>query len=204
MHRSCRVLPILSALPRRPKVIPRGLTLLFDGGWESVHLLWDLGTDVPQHTHKLARKRPLVVLARKERDGFTRLAGSACTSTSVYKVLCQNISTMVLHGRKGTGRTGGEGERDIDDQADIGDIETSCGDIGSNENVDFTDLERVKSLESLILAQITVETHDREAVPLDSLFETLCFLLVQRKDEDTRGRRGGRRMGLHVRFEVVL
>jgi hypothetical protein len=61
--------------------------LLLDGRWEPVNLLWDLRTRITQNPHELSGERLLVRFASEEGDGATGLAGSACTTASVDKVL---------------------------------------------------------------------------------------------------------------------
>lgn len=46
-----------------------------------------LGTGVSKDSHELARKTLLVRFTSEERDGFTGLASSSRSSTSMHKVL---------------------------------------------------------------------------------------------------------------------
>lgn len=151
------------------------MRFLLNGRWEAVHLLRNGSASVVENTHKLSSERSLVVLAGEESDCLASLASAAGTSASVDKVL------------------GGQGESNVDDELDVRNVETTRGNIGSDEDIDTAVLECVKSLEAGVLAHVAVECTDVEAGTTDGAFETLSLLLVERKDEDT---------GTWVRLEV--
>lgn len=79
----------------------------------------------------------------------------------------------------------GEREGDVDDDLDVGNIETSGGNIGGDENGNIAALESVQRLCALVLGQITVDAADLEAAAADELFDAGGLLLVQAEDEDT-------------------
>lgn len=87
-------------------------------------------------------------------------------------------------------RTSGQWESNVDDETDVGNIETSRCDICSYQDVDLALFESIESLESSVLAQIAVKSHDGETTSFDCSFKALCLLLVQGEDKDT-GRSGG-------------
>lgn len=126
-----------------------------------------------------------MVFTREERHRLTRLARSTCTTTPMHKVFRR------------------QGESDIDDQPDIRDIQTSRGDVCSDQDILLTSLERFEGFESGFLSHIAVESADGVAGSADGVFKTLSFFFVQCKDENTGGGGFGIGVNLKVGFEVV-
>lgn len=96
-----------------------------------------------------------------------------------------------------------EREGDVDDQSHVGDIQSSSCDIRGHEDVDFSLFELFQRLEPGRLVQIAMQSNDSVSPSSDGELESLGFFLVQRKDEDTRGRSLGGRVGFQVLLEVV-
>lgn len=126
-----------------------------------------------------------MVFTREERHRLTRLARSTCTTTPMHKVFRR------------------QGKSDIDDQPDIRDIQTSRGDVCSDQDILLTSLERFEGFESGFLSHIAVESADSVAGSADGVFKTLGFFFVQCKDENTGGGRFGIRVSFKMGFEVV-
>lgn len=126
-----------------------------------------------------------MVFAREERHRLSRLARSTRTSTSMHKVLRR------------------QGESHIDDQPDIRDIQTSRGDVCSDQDILLTSFKRFEGFKSGFLSHIAVESADSVAGSADGVFKTLSFFFVQCKDENTGGRRFGIGVSFKMGFEVV-
>lgn len=106
-----------------------------------------------------------------------------------------------MHAQRKT-HTGGQRERDVDNETDIGNVKTTSSNIGCDEYVDLARLESVKGLEPRTLIQVTVQTSSQMAGALDRLLKTGCLLLVQSKNEDTGGVRSSRWVVLNVVAQV--
>ncbi len=125
-----------------------------------------LGPNIAQHAHKLASKRALVVLARKEGDRLARLACASRPSAAVHKVLCgseHSISDASPSSRVLRRPTGRQRERDIDHEVDIGNIQPARRDIGRDEHLHLALLERVERAEPRVLVQVAMQACDRVA-----------------------------------------
>ena len=125
-----------------------------------------------------------MVLACEESNGLAALSSTAGTTASVYEVFS------------------GEREGDVDDEADVGNVETTSGNISGNEHIDLAGLESIQSLESSSLVKVTVKTGSQVASALDSLLQACSFLLVQGEDKDTGGLLGCRWRVLDVVAKV--
>lgn len=77
-----------------------------------------------------------------------------------------------------------QGEGDVDDDLDGGNIQTTRSHISSDEQSARAALELLQALDSLGLAHVAVDTSDAEPFALQELVHALCLFLVQAEDQD--------------------
>ncbi|KAH0194619.1 ATP-dependent RNA helicase DBP3, partial [Aureobasidium melanogenum] len=141
------------------------VSLLLDSGSELHETLRNglVGAleDVDQSTSKT------LLVVGEEGNGSTILASTTSTTDTMDVIL------------------NSQGESNVDDNLDGRDIKTSCGNIGSNEKRNLACLESIQTPLTLVLAQITMDTTNAEALGTNEALNSGGFFLVQAEDQDT-------------------
>lgn len=143
------------------------MTLPLDGSPEFEQRFWDGLFRGFQHVDQSPAEGFIVLC--EQSDGESGLASAAGATDSMDVVF------------------DGEGEGEIDDCFDFGDVETTGGDIGGDEDRDGAGFEGLQTGCALTLREIAMDGGDGDAVVAEVLLDARGFLFVKTEDEDAIG-----------------